>query len=113
MSSRGFPASRGSRRFGDSAVISFDGDGTLWDFQSSMRTALARSAEAINAAGLGHDEGPVTASWLAGVRDEVASWPELHGAGMDVIRLVAFEEALQRCGSARPELAPVICDRYF
>ena len=32
---------------------------------------------------------------------------------MEVIRLVAFEEALQRCTPARPELAPEICGRYF
>ncbi len=99
--------------FGDLAAISFDGDGTLWDFQSSMRTALARSAEALAEAGLLRQGGPITAEWLAQVRDEVASWPEMHGVGMEVIRFVAFEEALLRCAPARPELAPQICERYF
>ncbi len=78
-----------------------------------MRTALARSAGALNGAGISRDGGPVTAEWLAGVRDEVASWPEMHGAGMEVIRFVSFEEALWRCDPDRVELAPAICERYF
>lgn len=99
--------------FADLSVVSFDGDGTLWDFHSSMRTALARSAEALNEAGLRQGDGPISADWLARVRDEVASWPELAGAGLEVVRFVAFDEALRRCDPARPELAPAICERYF
>jgi putative hydrolase of the HAD superfamily len=99
--------------FTNIAAISFDGDGTLWDFESSMRAALALSAEALNEAGVRHEGGPVTASWLAAVRDDVAAWPELREAGMDVIRFVAFAEALQCCEPIRPELAAPACERYF
>lgn len=102
-----------SPRFADVAAVSFDGDGTLWDFESSMRTALALSAEALNEAGIRHDGAPLTPQWLAAVRDEVAAWPELQGAGMDVIRFVAFAEALQRAQPVRPQLAAPICERYF
>jgi 2-haloalkanoic acid dehalogenase type II len=99
--------------FAGVSAITFDGDGTLWDFRSSMRSALALAARSLNEAGLRHDDGPITADWLANVRDEVASWPEMDGAGMEVIRFVAFEEALERCVPVRRELAPSICERYF
>lgn len=102
-----------SRPFADVAAVSFDGDGTLWDFESSMRTALALAAEALNEAGVRHDGGPISPRWLAAVRDEVAAWPELQGAGMDVIRFVSFAEALQRAEPVRPELAAPACERYF
>lgn len=99
--------------FTNVAAITFDGDGTLWDFESSMRAALALAADSINEAGISHDGEPVNPEWLAAVRNEVAAWPELHEAGMDVIRFVAFSEALQRCEPVRPELAAPICERYF
>lgn len=99
--------------FTNVAAISFDGDGTLWDFESSMRAALALAAESINEAGISHAGEPVTPGWLAAVRGEVATWPELHEAGMDVIRFVAFAEALQRMSPVRPELAAPLCERYF
>jgi len=102
-----------SHRFADVAAVSFDGDGTLWDFESSMRTALALSAEALNQAGIRHRGVPITPQWLQAIRDEVAAWPELQGAGMDVIRFVAFAEALQRAEPVRPELAAPLCEKYF
>lgn len=102
-----------SPRFADVAAVSFDGDGTLWDFESSMRAALALSADFLNEAGVSRDGEPVTPEWLQAVRDEVAAWPELQEAGMDVIRFVAFAEALQRMTPVRPELAAPLCERYF
>lgn len=102
-----------SQHFEGIAAISFDGDGTLWDFESSMRAALVLAAESINEAGISHDREPVTPEWLALVRNEVTAWPELREAGMDVIRFVAFAETLQRCRPVRPELAAPICERYF
>jgi FMN hydrolase / 5-amino-6-(5-phospho-D-ribitylamino)uracil phosphatase len=102
-----------SQRFEGIAAISFDGDGTLWDFESSMRAALALAAESLNETGVSRAGEPVTAEWLAAVRNEVAAWPELHGAGMEVIRLLAFEEALQRMSPVRLDLAAPACERYF
>jgi FMN hydrolase / 5-amino-6-(5-phospho-D-ribitylamino)uracil phosphatase len=93
-------------------AISFDGDGTLWDFESSMRTALAGSAAALAEAGLRRDGERVTPEWLAAVREEVAADPLLAGAGVEAIRLAAFEEATWRCEPARADLAPALFERY-
>jgi putative hydrolase of the HAD superfamily len=95
------------------AAITFDGDGTLWDFESAMRTALERSAEILVEAGLRRGEGPVEAKWLAGIRDEVASSPQFSGASMEAIRLAAFAEAVRRCDPERLGLAQSAYRQYM
>ncbi len=95
------------------AAISLDGDGTLWDFETSMRAALRRSAEGLNDAGLRHAGGPIEADWLAAVREQVAAEPRLRGATMAAIRLAAFEAAIGRCDPGRIDLAASVCDRYM
>jgi len=97
------------------AAITLDSDGTLWDFESAMRAALERSAETLARAGLRWEGAPVSAAWLAAVRDEVAADPSFSGAGMETIRLAAFEEAIRRC-DPNPErlgLARPVYERYM
>jgi 2-haloalkanoic acid dehalogenase type II len=99
--------------FGDVAAVSFDGDGTLWDFETSMRAALQLSAAALAEAGIELEGRPVEAAWLAEVREEVAASPRLRDAGMETIRLAAFEEAIGRCDPRRIDVAEQICARYM
>jgi putative hydrolase of the HAD superfamily len=79
-------------------VLSLDGDGTLWDFDTSMREALAETASRMTSRGLTSPEGEVTVDWLVRVRDEVARAPRHRAVSMATIRRAAFEEALVRCG---------------
>ena len=94
-------------------AVAFDGDGTLWDFESSMRAALALSVEALTAAGVRHRGEPVEVDWLAAIREEVAAEARFRGADMGAIRLAAFEEAIRRCDPARLDLAQPLLERYM
>lgn len=94
-------------------AISFDGDATLWDFESSMHEALARSAEELSEAGLSREGAPLAAAWLAEVREEIAALPEFHGVHLGQVRLAAFEEAIRRIDPGRLDLAEPVCSAYF
>ncbi len=94
-------------------AVSFDGDGTLWDFEAAMWAALERSAATFNLAGLSHEGSPVAADWLAAVRDEIAAEPRFRGAGMEAIRLASFAEAVRRCDQERRGLAELVYVRYM
>lgn len=107
--------SSGSDREGFEGVsaVTFDGDGTLWDFESAMRLALERSARFLTEAGLRHAGGPVGAGWLAAVRDRVASDPRFRGSDMEAIRLAAFEQAIRLCDPEQAGLARSVHDLYM
>lgn len=91
-------------------VVSFDGDGTLWDFEAAMAAALADTAEWLTGAAGTADA--VTGEWLRAVRDEVAARPEYAGARMEDIRIAAFRESVRRL-DAPPALADRAYDRYM
>jgi len=91
------------------SLISFDGDGTLWDFESAMAQALDDSAIFLTAAGLAD----VSGAWLREVRNEVAARPEHRLSSMEDIRIAAFEEALARRGSADADLLGDVYARYM
>ncbi len=95
------------------SAIAFDGDGTLWDFESSMRAALALAAESLATAGLRHRGEPIEVDWLAAIREEVAAEARFRGANMEAIRLAAFEEAIRRCDPERLDLAQPLLERYL
>ncbi|WP_158613089.1 HAD family hydrolase [Nocardiopsis sp. Huas11] len=78
-------------------AISFDGDQTLWDFRAAMRRALAEAARFLDERGLRREGGPVSADWLAELRDEVAGEPRFARSTMEEIRLASFERAVLRC----------------
>jgi FMN hydrolase / 5-amino-6-(5-phospho-D-ribitylamino)uracil phosphatase len=99
--------------FGGVSAVTFDGDGTIWDFESAMLLALEGSARFLNEAGLRHAGGPVEAGWLADVRDRVAADPELRGRGMEAIRLAAFEQAVRLCDPERIGIARTVHERYM
>jgi 2-haloalkanoic acid dehalogenase type II len=90
-------------------AITFDGDGTLWDFETAMRRALEWAAQRFRCAGADS----VTAGWLSDVRDEVASRVEYRTASMETIRYASFIEAIRRRAPDRLDLAEDIYSHYM
>ncbi len=93
-------------------AISFDGDGTLWDFEAAMRGALAdviaalRQRDAAVAAGL-------TVERLMALRDEVAEeWRE-RGARLEEIRRESFRRLVTELGQPDGALADDLCRLYM
>lgn len=93
-------------------AISFDADGTLWDFERVMRQALARTLAELQRLLPGPATAGLTTHRLAATRDEVAA--ELYGQGktMEAIRLAAFTRTLAPLSHADPALATHLTD-YF
>jgi putative hydrolase of the HAD superfamily len=85
-------------------TVSFDGDGTLWDFEKSMRGslgyALAELGRAVPAAAE-----PLTVDTMIAIRNEVAR--ELKGkeSNLEKVRLAAFERTLEHIGIRDDALA--------
>jgi len=81
-------------------LVTVDGDGTLWDFESTMRNALVRSAEqfAVRIASSAGAASSITALELRRLRDEVAARPEYANSSMEEIRRASFAEAARRIG---------------
>lgn len=97
-------------------AVTFDADGTLWDFERAMREALAMALielrglvprnSAVRAAAL-------TAGDLAGMRDRVAAELQPGGATLERIRLASFERTLEAIGCPDPALAAHLTERYM
>ncbi len=93
-------------------VVSFDADGTLWDFEKTMRHSLKRVLEELE----GMD--PIAASGLSvegmiGVRDEVAEEMRSKGARLEEIRLEAFRRTLREAGRPDEDLARRLYGTYM
>lgn len=93
----------------DFDLITVDGDGTLWDFASTMRRGLERVADMLSGAGV---QG-VGADQLVWIRDEVAARPAFASASMEHIRRVSFEEAAAGVGLTDDHLIDAIYDTYM
>lgn len=94
-------------------AILFDGDGTLWEFEPSMRGALELCLEELwsrrpDTVGKG-----MTVDQMVDIREEVAA--ELMGRVHDlaVIRVTAFERTLERLDIADASLAAEIAASYY
>ena len=93
-------------------AISFDADGTLWDFQKVMRYSLGKVMEELErldpqtAAELGIDE-------MITIRNRVAE--ELKGktTNYEVIRLEAFRHTLEEIGRPDEKLARHLNEVYY
>ncbi len=94
------------------AVVLFDGDGTLWDFETAMRFALAATLDELWARAPGHYDG-LTIDRLVTIRDRVAR--ELDGRVNDLtmVRLAAFERALEEDGLPDSALAAELTASFF
>ena len=93
-------------------AVTFDVDGTLWDFETVMRRSLGKALEE-----LGRLE-PRAASMLSvdrivETRDRVHE--ELRGAVADLnqIRLESFRQVLRETGSPDDSVAWRLCKLYF
>jgi len=75
-------------------TISFDADGTLWDFPSVMQEALSVTD-------------------LQQTRDEVARTLRGNKVSLEYIRLKAFEQTLSNLGHNDPELASHLTTFYL
>lgn len=84
--------------------ISFDCDGTLWDFNHMMRHALRYALTELQAAAPGRSEG-LTIETMIAVRNRVAE--DLRGrvTNLEAVRLAAFERTLQHIGVVDAGLA--------
>lgn len=78
-------------RITDVQVVTFDGDETLWDFQSAAWAALDVAAAVLAELGVAGDDGsPITAQRLAVIRDELAVQPGWRDASMERVRRASF-----------------------
>jgi FMN hydrolase / 5-amino-6-(5-phospho-D-ribitylamino)uracil phosphatase len=85
-------------------TISFDGDGTLWDFEQVMRHALRHAlAELRRLVGPAADA--LTVDTMVTIRERVAE--ELRGTvtNLEAVRLAAFKRTMQHIGLRDDDLA--------
>lgn len=85
-------------------AISFDGDGTLWDFEQVMRHALRYALMGLQVAAPGRSAA-LTIDAMIAIRNQVAV--ELRGrvTDLEAVRLVAFQRTLQHIGVVDDGLA--------
>ncbi len=93
--------------------VSFDADGTLLDFEGTMRASLARSLAEIRAAVPGAAANALTVERLIAIRGEVAGDLQGRVLAMEEIRLLAFGRTLMEIGAPDPALAAHLTDRYL
>ncbi len=93
-------------------VISFDVDGTLWDFDSVMRRSLGEALRALQrvdpaaAAGLDVDK-------MIAIRERVHHRLAADGVELVTIRLEAFKETVRAAGRPDDDLASRLNEVYF
>ncbi len=94
-------------------VITFDADGTLWDFRLVMRRALSYVLVALREAVPVADAHALTVDDMVGIRDEVAEDVQGQGVRLEEIRRLSFERALQRLGTHSETLTSHLTNVYF
>lgn len=94
-------------------TISFDADGTLWDFSSVMQEALSRTLLELRTLVPGSGAEALTVADLQQTRDEVAKTLRGNKVSLEDIRLKAFEQTLNHLGHNDPELASHLTTYYL
>lgn len=94
-------------------TISFDADGTLWDFPSVMQEALSRTLLKLRTLVPGSGTETLTVADLQQTRDEVAKTLRGNKVSLEDIRLKAFEQTLSNLGHGDPELASHLTTFYL
>lgn len=94
-------------------AISFDADGTLWDFAAAMQRALASTLIELRRLVPGETTAALTATRLASIRDAVAEGLYDQRATMEEIRLAAFVRTLEYLEQPNPALAAHLTDFYL
>ena len=96
----------------DIHAITFDADGTLWDFEAAMRGALGHAvAELRQVAPL--EAAALTIDQMIATRNEVEARFFGKVANLEAIRLAAFEATLAQIGIADEVLAARLNDLYL
>ena len=91
--------------------ISFDADGTLWNFERTMREALEASLRQIQ---IRHGAASnLTFQRLLEIREEVAKEKPHPEHSLEEIRFHAFIRTLEEIGNADPEFARELTRDYL
>ncbi|MGE3267821.1 MAG: HAD family hydrolase [Chloroflexota bacterium] len=93
-------------------AVTFDADGTLWDFESAMQVAQTFVLADLQAR-LPEQTAGLTVQRLLAIRDEVGVELEPRGATLVQIRLAAFERTLEEIGVPDRVLAVHLNDLYM
>lgn len=94
-------------------AVSFDADGTLWDFEKVMRDALAVTLRDLRRRHPGPATSRLTVEEMVAIRDEVAADYQHDWVRLEDIRLAAFTATVQRVGLDDPGLAPGLNALYL
>lgn len=79
-------------------AVSFDADGTLWDFDKVMRNALAITLEELRQRHPGAATSRLTVEEMIAIRDQVAATHRHDWSRLEDIRLAAFAATLEQAG---------------
>jgi 2-haloalkanoic acid dehalogenase type II len=93
-------------------AVTFDADGTLWDFERVMRESLTLALDALRSHAP-REAGTLSVDDLIRIRDRVASDDSMLGATHEQIRLVAFERTLEEIELCDSNLAARLNDLYM
>jgi FMN hydrolase / 5-amino-6-(5-phospho-D-ribitylamino)uracil phosphatase len=93
-------------------AVTFDADGTLWDFESAMHYAQTLVLADLQAR-LPQQAADLTVDRLMAIREDVAAELEPRGATLIQIRLVAFERTLELIGAPDAALAARLNTLYL
>ncbi len=94
-------------------AISFDGDGTLWDFEAVMRRSLALALAELRRRVPGPESADMNVDRMIEIRNRVAGEVRGGGATYEEIRLRAFERTVARAGGPDRRLAEDLYALYM
>jgi HAD superfamily hydrolase (TIGR01509 family) len=95
------------------SALTFDGDGTLWNFEQAKLGALQKTADLFANALAGKVANSVSGRWLQEIRDEIASDPRNRTLTVEELRYQSFVEAAKRCGSLEPAFPRLAFECYM
>ena len=93
-------------------AISFDADGTLWDFTQVMRHALNRALDELRRH-VPTPARPLTVETMIAIRNQAAAELKGQPVNMEDIRLAAFQKTLHHVGTSDNGLAAHLTALYL
>ena len=94
-------------------AISFDGDGTLWDFQSAMKSALESTLLQLRLIVANDATQHLTVQKMIDIRESVAERLREEVAGHEEIRRVAFLRTLEYVDAPSRAVAEQLYQHYM
>lgn len=92
-------------------AVTFDADGTLWDFEAAMRSGLAVVLAEIRRLAPGRADG-LTVEHMVSARDEAAAELKRRGASLMDMRREGFRRVMESAGLRDGELKRRLVDAY-